>query len=403
MPSPNQFANTYSRDEDRLIIRLKETKNCSWAKIATRFPGRTAGALQARYSRKLSRRSEGPNASVKGATSWPSSAATTTSDDVNDATTSAADSLEPVSDDNKLRMSDEHDTGIDDDDVVHYFRGIIKESTAAIGIAVNPGYFGMSDPIPPTDFDIINQDNVLPLSTTKITLPEGINLNNILSDATNSGRRSMRHHHSVSKSTLNLTTHQRPLPSLDHFSDIEIDISEKNLQVTVCRSKTHHGPSSRSHKAKVRLRLEGKMTDKPSHETTPKENPNKDRLTVPSRAKKARPNPLASHTDVEIWQRASDGSVNFNKPNRSCPLNLKLNHVRIVKLPLVQVDKSAPRPVPQKFNRHTILAGFTNLPDDADVRFRAAPPQPPGTVREGRRMFSPPHHPFLSCGNISGH
>jgi len=391
MLTPNKFANIYSHDEDKLIIRLKEKENRSWAEIATSFPGRTAGALQARYSRKLTRRSEGPNTSADRATSRPSSAATTTSDDVNDATTSVADSFGSVSDDDNLMTSDKHDTGAndDDDDDVDSFKGTTNASAASISPAVTPGNFETSDPITPTDLGMIHQNKVLPPSTAKITLPECINLNNIIGDVTNSGRRSMRHHHSVPVATLNPATQQHQLSSSDHISDIAADIPRKSLQIAAQHDQSHLGPSSRSHKAKMRPRPEEKQAHKPSHEAIPRKRASEDQSARPSHAKNTRAHAVGSGTDVEIWKRDSDGSFNFNKPNPSCPLNLKLNHVKIVKPPLVPVDKNAPHPVPQTFNRHTILAGFSSLPDDADVRYLPAPPLPSGTVREGKRVSHP--------------
>lgn len=53
MPQLAQFANVFTRAEDRLIVKLKERAGLSWATIATHFTGRTAGSLQVRYSRRL--------------------------------------------------------------------------------------------------------------------------------------------------------------------------------------------------------------------------------------------------------------------------------------------------------------------------------------------------------------
>ncbi|EED16616.1 hypothetical protein TSTA_016910 [Talaromyces stipitatus ATCC 10500] len=38
--------NEYSREEDELIVRLKEVEKLPWSRIAERFPGRTKGTLQ---------------------------------------------------------------------------------------------------------------------------------------------------------------------------------------------------------------------------------------------------------------------------------------------------------------------------------------------------------------------
>jgi len=56
MPQHAQFANIFTAEEDKLIIRLKERENLGWAAIAKHLPSRTPGSLQVRYSRKLYRR-----------------------------------------------------------------------------------------------------------------------------------------------------------------------------------------------------------------------------------------------------------------------------------------------------------------------------------------------------------
>nr|POF07809.1 uncharacterized protein pb1a10.02 [Quercus suber] len=43
----------FSVEEDQQILRLREIDGLGWAEIATHFPGRSAGALQKRYTRKL--------------------------------------------------------------------------------------------------------------------------------------------------------------------------------------------------------------------------------------------------------------------------------------------------------------------------------------------------------------
>jgi hypothetical protein len=43
----------YSREEDELIVRLKEVEKLPWSRIAERFPGRTKGTLQVRYCTTL--------------------------------------------------------------------------------------------------------------------------------------------------------------------------------------------------------------------------------------------------------------------------------------------------------------------------------------------------------------
>jgi hypothetical protein len=42
-------SNEYSREEDELIVRLKEVEKLPWSRIAEHFPGRTKGTLQVRY------------------------------------------------------------------------------------------------------------------------------------------------------------------------------------------------------------------------------------------------------------------------------------------------------------------------------------------------------------------
>ncbi|KAJ5651561.1 uncharacterized protein N7484_005284 [Penicillium longicatenatum] len=46
-------------EADRLLIELKEQQGLSWKEIAKRFPGRSQGSLQVRYSTRLKRRNEG--------------------------------------------------------------------------------------------------------------------------------------------------------------------------------------------------------------------------------------------------------------------------------------------------------------------------------------------------------
>ena len=48
----------YSREEDELIVRLREVDKLKWAELADRFPGRNAVSLQKRYVRDLRKHSE---------------------------------------------------------------------------------------------------------------------------------------------------------------------------------------------------------------------------------------------------------------------------------------------------------------------------------------------------------
>ncbi|KAI4746267.1 hypothetical protein E4T50_03375 [Aureobasidium sp. EXF-12298] len=43
----------FTREDDALLVRLKESKNLTWKQIAEFFPGRSAGTLQVRYCTKL--------------------------------------------------------------------------------------------------------------------------------------------------------------------------------------------------------------------------------------------------------------------------------------------------------------------------------------------------------------
>lgn len=43
----------FTRDDDSLLVELKETKDLTWKQIADFFPGRSSGTLQVRYCTKL--------------------------------------------------------------------------------------------------------------------------------------------------------------------------------------------------------------------------------------------------------------------------------------------------------------------------------------------------------------
>jgi hypothetical protein len=43
----------FTREDDALLVRLKESKNLTWKQISDFFPGRSAGTLQVRYCTKL--------------------------------------------------------------------------------------------------------------------------------------------------------------------------------------------------------------------------------------------------------------------------------------------------------------------------------------------------------------
>lgn len=43
----------FTREDDTLLVELKETKNLTWKQIADFFPGRSSGTLQVRYCTKL--------------------------------------------------------------------------------------------------------------------------------------------------------------------------------------------------------------------------------------------------------------------------------------------------------------------------------------------------------------
>ena len=43
----------FTREDDALLVELKETKNLTWKQIADFFPGRSSGTLQVRYCTKL--------------------------------------------------------------------------------------------------------------------------------------------------------------------------------------------------------------------------------------------------------------------------------------------------------------------------------------------------------------
>ena len=49
---------TYSEDDDKLLIRLKEKYKLPWDKITEHFPERTKGTLQVHYCTKLKNRSQ---------------------------------------------------------------------------------------------------------------------------------------------------------------------------------------------------------------------------------------------------------------------------------------------------------------------------------------------------------
>ena len=48
--------NTISREDDQLLIKLKEQRELSWSEISQHFPGRSKGSLQVRYSTRLKNR-----------------------------------------------------------------------------------------------------------------------------------------------------------------------------------------------------------------------------------------------------------------------------------------------------------------------------------------------------------
>ncbi|KAF5712766.1 MYB DNA-binding domain-containing protein [Fusarium globosum] len=50
---PRKTRKKFTPEEDALLIRLKVTEEKKWSKIAESFPGRTSGALQARFCREL--------------------------------------------------------------------------------------------------------------------------------------------------------------------------------------------------------------------------------------------------------------------------------------------------------------------------------------------------------------
>lgn len=52
-PRPKGPKLKFTREDDALLIRLKETKNLTWKQISDFFPGRSAGTLQVRYCTKL--------------------------------------------------------------------------------------------------------------------------------------------------------------------------------------------------------------------------------------------------------------------------------------------------------------------------------------------------------------
>lgn len=52
-PRPKGPKLKFTREDDTLLVRLKETKNLTWKQIAEFFPGRSAGTLQVRYCTKL--------------------------------------------------------------------------------------------------------------------------------------------------------------------------------------------------------------------------------------------------------------------------------------------------------------------------------------------------------------
>ncbi|KAI5247482.1 hypothetical protein E4T47_06412 [Aureobasidium subglaciale] len=52
-PRPKGPKLKFTREDDALLVRLKETKNITWKQISEFFPGRSAGTLQVRYCTKL--------------------------------------------------------------------------------------------------------------------------------------------------------------------------------------------------------------------------------------------------------------------------------------------------------------------------------------------------------------
>jgi hypothetical protein len=52
-PRPKGPKLKFTREDDALLVRLKEAKNLTWKQIAEFFPGRSAGTLQVRYCTKL--------------------------------------------------------------------------------------------------------------------------------------------------------------------------------------------------------------------------------------------------------------------------------------------------------------------------------------------------------------
>ncbi|CAL5870137.1 uncharacterized protein PFLUO_LOCUS4372 [Penicillium psychrofluorescens] len=52
-PRPRGPKLKFTREEDLLLVELKEIKNLTWKQIADFFPGRTSGTLQVRYCTKL--------------------------------------------------------------------------------------------------------------------------------------------------------------------------------------------------------------------------------------------------------------------------------------------------------------------------------------------------------------
>ena len=52
-PRPKGPKLKFTREDDALLVRLKESKNLTWKQIAEFFPGRSAGTLQVRYCTKL--------------------------------------------------------------------------------------------------------------------------------------------------------------------------------------------------------------------------------------------------------------------------------------------------------------------------------------------------------------
>jgi hypothetical protein len=64
MSGPARYS-TFSEEDDKLLIKLKEEDELPWAEIAEYFPERSKGTLQVHYCTKLKRRSETAKKSKK--------------------------------------------------------------------------------------------------------------------------------------------------------------------------------------------------------------------------------------------------------------------------------------------------------------------------------------------------